>query len=279
MAEQILARGDADMVSMARPLLADPEWVNKARSGKADRINTCIACNQACLDHVFENRHATCLVNPRACNETELVISPSAKRKALSPSSVPARPGWPPRRPWPNAAMQSPCSTRPSDIGGQFNMAKRIPGKEEFHETLRYFGNRIADTGVELRLGTRATADVLAAGRLRRGRSSRPASRRAPCAFPAAIDPRVLSYLDVLRDNKPVGKRVAIIGAGGIGFDVGEFLVEDAPSPTTDVNAGPPNGASTSALNIAADSSRRNPKSPNARSGCCKEPKAGSVRA
>ncbi|HMM67715.1 MAG TPA: NADPH-dependent 2,4-dienoyl-CoA reductase [Dokdonella sp.] len=232
-AEQILARGDADMVSMARPLLADPEWVNKARNQKADRINTCIACNQACLDHVFENRHATCLVNPRACNETELLIKPAAERKRYAvvgagPAGLAAAT---------TLAERGHAVTlfdQASEIGGQFNMAKRIPGKEEFHETLRYFGNRIGDTGVELRLGTAAAAAALSAAGFDAVVVATGVRPRA-LHTPGFDDPRVLSYLDVLRDNRPVGKRVAIIGAGGIGFDVGEFLVENAPSPTTDI--------------------------------------------
>ena len=232
-AEQVLASGAADMVSMARPLLADPEWVNKARAERSDRINTCIACNQACLDHVFENRMATCLVNPRACNETELRIKPAAQRKHYA--VVGAGPA--------GLAAATTLAERghavtlfdvANEIGGQFNMAKRIPGKEEFHETLRYFGHRIADTGVELRLGVMASAEQLQrdgfdAVVVATGVSPRRVN------FPGSNDPRVLSYLDVLRDNKPVGARVAIIGAGGIGFDVAEFLVEHAPSPTTDV--------------------------------------------
>ena len=232
-AEQVLASGAADMVSMARPLLADPEWVNKARAERSDRINTCIACNQACLDHVFENRMATCLVNPRACNETELRIKPAAQRKHYA--VVGAGPA--------GLAAATTLAERghavtlfdvANEIGGQFNMAKRIPGKEEFHETLRYFGHRIADTGVELRLGVMASAEQLQrdgfdAVVVATGVSPRRGN------FPGSNDPRVLSYLDVLRDNKPVGARVAIIGAGGIGFDVAEFLVEHAPSPTTDV--------------------------------------------
>ena len=232
-AEQVLASGAADMVSMARPLLADPEWVNKARAQRSEHINTCIACNQACLDHVFENRMATCLVNPRACNETELRIKPAAQRKHYA--VVGAGPA--------GLAAATTLAERghavtlfdvANEIGGQFNMAKRIPGKEEFHETLRYFGHRIADTGVELRLGVMASAEQLQrdgfdAVVVATGVSPRRVN------FPGSNDPRVLSYLDVLRDNKPVGARVAIIGAGGIGFDVAEFLVEHAPSPTTDV--------------------------------------------
>jgi 2,4-dienoyl-CoA reductase (NADPH2) len=233
-AEQVLARGDADMVSMARPLLADPDWVNKARSGKADRINTCIACNQACLDHVFENRHATCLVNPRACNETELLIgrSPKPGRYAVvgaGPAGMAAAT---------TLAERGHAVTlydQAGEIGGQFNMAKRIPGKEEFHETLRYFGNRIADTGVVLQLGTRVTPTDLCNEDFDAVIVATGVTPRA-LHIPGSDHPSVLSYLDVLRDHKPVGKRVAIIGAGGIGFDVGEYLVEDAPSPTTDVN-------------------------------------------
>ena len=232
-AEQVLASGAADMVSMARPLLADPEWVNKARAERSDRINTCIACNQACLDHVFENRMATCLVNPRACNETELRIKPAAQRKhyavvGAGPAGLAAATTLAERG---HAVTLFDAA---NEIGGQFNMAKRIPGKEEFHETLRYFGHRIADTGVELRLGVMASAEQLQrdgfdAVVVATGVSPRRVN------FPGSNDPRVLSYLDVLRDNKPVGARVAIIGAGGIGFDVAEFLVEHAPSPTTDV--------------------------------------------
>ena len=232
-AEQVLASGAADMVSMARPLLADPEWVNKARAQRSEHINTCIACNQACLDHVFENRMATCLVNPRACNETELRIKPAAQRKHYA--VVGAGPA--------GLAAATTLAERghavtlfdvANEIGGQFNMAKRIPGKEEFHETLRYFGHRIADAGVELHLGVMASAEQLQrdgfdAVVVATGVSPRRVN------FPGSNDPRVLSYLDVLRDNKPVGARVAIIGAGGIGFDVAEFLVEHAPSPTTDV--------------------------------------------
>ena len=230
-AERILAEGDADMVSMARPLLADPDWAIKARTGRTDRINTCIACNQACLDHVFQNKRASCLVNPRACHETELVIAPATRRKRIA--VVGAGP-----------AGMSCASTlaerghdvtlidRAGDIGGQFNYAKRIPGKEEFHETLRYFRHRLADAGVTLKLHTEADANAL------RGYDDIViATGITPrkVTFPGSDDPRVLSYLDVLAHDRPIGHRVAIIGAGGIGFDVAEFLVEHAPSPTTDV--------------------------------------------
>jgi 2,4-dienoyl-CoA reductase (NADPH2) len=232
-AERVLADGDADMVSMARPLLADPEWVNKARSQRTDRINTCIACNQACLDHVFENKHATCLVNPRACKETELVITPATARKRFAvigagPAGLAAAATLGER------GHAVTLFDQASVIGGQFNMAKRIPGKEEFDETLRYFGHRLGDAGVELRLQTRADAASLKDAGYDAVIVATGVTPRA-LHIPGSDSPRVLSYLDVLRENKPVGPRVAIIGAGGIGFDVAEFLVEDAPSPTTDV--------------------------------------------
>ena len=232
-AERILADGEADMVSMARPLLADPAWANKAKAGRSDRINTCIACNQACLDHVFQNRRASCLVNPHACRETELRIEPATLRKRIA--VIGAGPA--------GMACASTLGERghavtlidkAHEIGGQFNYAKQIPGKEEFHETLRYFGHRLRDCGVELQLGRMAdAASVLAGGYdevvIATGITPRVLS------FPGSDDPRVLSYLDVLADHQPVGAKVAIIGAGGIGFDVAEFLVEHAPSASTDV--------------------------------------------
>ncbi|WP_130618716.1 NADPH-dependent 2,4-dienoyl-CoA reductase [Dyella amyloliquefaciens] len=230
-AEQILAGGEADMVSMARPLLADPEWPNKAKAGRSERINTCIACNQACLDHVFKSRRASCLLNPRACHETELRIEPASTRKNIA--VVGAGPA--------GLACATTLAERghavtlfdkAGDIGGQFNYAKRIPGKEEFRETLRYFRHRLDDTGVTLRLGHIADASALAGHDdvvVATGITPRRVS------FPGSDDPRVLSYLDVLAHDKPVGPRVAIIGAGGIGFDVAEFLVEHQPSPTLDV--------------------------------------------
>jgi 2,4-dienoyl-CoA reductase (NADPH2) len=232
-AEQILAGGDADMVSMARPLLADPEWALKAKAGRSDRINTCIACNQACLDHVFKNQRASCLLNPRACHETELRIEPTALRKKIA--VVGAGPA--------GLACASTLAERghavtlidqASEIGGQFNYAKRIPGKEEFHETLRYFRHRLGDAGVAVKLGQAASAATLAAeGHDEVVVATGITPRHVQ--FPGSDDPRVLSYLDVLAHNKTVGPRVAIIGAGGIGFDVAEFLVEHAPSATLDV--------------------------------------------
>jgi NADH:flavin oxidoreductases, Old Yellow Enzyme family len=232
-AERILAGGEADMVSMARPLLADPAWANKAKAGRSARINTCIACNQACLDHVFQNRRASCLVNPQACHETELKIEPASVRKRVA--VIGAGPA--------GMACASTLGERghavtlidqASEIGGQFNYAKQIPGKEEFHETLRYYRHRLMDTGVDVQLGQVADAASLHAGGydevvIATGITPRQVN------FPGSGDPRVLSYLDVLARHRPVGARVAIIGAGGIGFDVAEFLVEHAPSPTTDV--------------------------------------------
>ena len=229
-AEAVLAGGGADLVSMARPLLADPQWVAKASQGRAQAINTCIACNQACLDHVFENRRASCLVNPRACAETELVIAPSTSRKRIA--VVGAGPA--------GLACATTAAERghavtlfdaADEIGGQFNLAKRIPGKEEFHETLRYFRYRLDETGVQLRLSTQADAPVLAGFDvvvLATGVTPRRVS------FPGADHPKVVGYLDVLSGRVHCGPRVALVGAGGIGFDVAEFLAHDGPSPSLD---------------------------------------------
>jgi 2,4-dienoyl-CoA reductase (NADPH2) len=232
-AERILAGGEADMVSMARPLLADPAWVNKAKAGRRERINTCIACNQACLDHVFQNKRASCLVNPLACHETELRIEPAVTRKRIAVIGA-------------GPAGMACASTlgerghavtlidRASEIGGQFNYAKQIPGKEEFHETLRYFRYQLKDSGVEVRLGQTADLASLQAGGYDEVVIATGITPRR-VHFTGSDDPRVLGYLDVLAKHQPVGTRVAIIGAGGIGFDMAEFLVERAPSPTTDV--------------------------------------------
>ena len=229
-AERVLADGQADMVSLARPLLADPQWPAKARAGRPETINTCIACNQACLDHIFVNKRASCLVNPRAAHETELVYRPTtAPRRVAVVGAGPA-----------GLACATVAAERghhvtlfdaASEIGGQFNVAKRIPGKEEFHETLRYFRHRLADTGVELRLGVRADAPMLASFDdvvVATGISPRKVD------FPGADHPMVVSYLDVLQGRVRAADKVAIIGAGGIGFDVGEFLVQDGPSPSLD---------------------------------------------
>ncbi|MBW8369241.1 MAG: FAD-dependent oxidoreductase, partial [Arenimonas sp.] len=231
-AEQILASGQADMVSMARPLLADPQWVNKARTGRRDEINTCIACNQACLDHVFVGKKASCLVNPRACVETELNYTRTQAPKRIA--VVGAGPA--------GLACATVAAERghhvtlidgSTQIGGQFNLAKQIPGKEEFHETIRYFGKQLAITGVEQRLGTRVDAAALLAGGydeivLATGIVPRKVD------FPGSGHAKVVSYLDVLTGKVVPGRRVAIIGAGGIGFDVAEYLAHEGPSSTTD---------------------------------------------
>jgi len=232
-AEGILASGGADMVSMARPLLADAFFVQKASEGRADEINTCIACNQACLDHIFKNQLTSCLVNPRACHETELVYKPTPRKRrfavvgagpaGLTAATVLAERGH-----------EVHLFEAASQIGGQLNMARQVPGKEEFHEMLRYFRKRVETTGVELHLDTHASAThlqgfdevIVATG----------VSPRDP-RIPGQDHPKVLSYIDVLRHKKPVGQRVAIIGAGGIGFDVAEYLVSDGHSPTLDLAA------------------------------------------
>ncbi|WP_321926212.1 NADPH-dependent 2,4-dienoyl-CoA reductase [Paraburkholderia guartelaensis] len=232
LAEQLLADGACDMVSMARPFLADAEFVRKAREDRADEINTCIGCNQACLDHTFAGKVTSCLVNPRACHETEIVIRPAAQPKRVAivgagPAGLACAVTAASRG---HAVTLFEAST---EIGGQFNIAKKVPGKEEFNETLRYFRRQIELTGVELRLGTRASAEalmqegfdevVVATGVL-------PRALRIEGAHHA----KVLGYLDVLRDGKPVGSDVAIVGAGGIGFDVAEYLVHEGESASLD---------------------------------------------
>lgn len=229
-AEQILAAGRADMVSMARPFLADPDFVAKASEGRADAINTCIGCNQACLDHIFSGKVTSCLVNPRACHETELVLSPTRTRKRVA--VVGAGPA--------GLACAVTAAERghevtlfdaAEEIGGQLDVARRVPGKEEFNETLRYFRTRLAEEKVELRLGTPVGAGelddfdevVLATG----------VTPRTP-VIPGVDHPSVVSYLDVLRHGAPVGDRVALVGAGGIGFDVAEFLTDGGDAASLD---------------------------------------------
>ena len=219
-ADDILARGDADMVSMARPFLADAELLSKAQSGRADEINTCIGCNQACLDQIFVGKVTSCLVNPRACHETQMPIVPAEHKKSLA--VVGAGPA--------GLAFAINAAARGHDvtlfdalaeIGGQFNIAKQIPGKEEFYETLRYYRRMIEVTGVTLKLNRFVTADdlqpfdeaILACG----------IEPRKP-SIEGIDHPKVLTYLEVLRDKTPVGKRVAIIGCGGIGFDTAMYL-------------------------------------------------------
>jgi 2,4-dienoyl-CoA reductase (NADPH2) len=231
-AEALLAQGACDLVSMARPLLADAEFVNKAASGRSDQINVCIACNQACLDHTFTRQRATCLVNPRACYETEIVARPVARAKHLAvvgagPAGLAFAVEAQKRGHVVTLFEQAPT------IGGQFNMAKRIPGKEEFHETLRYYARQLELTGVELRLGTRAEATMLVDGAFDEIVLATGVAPRVP-AIEGLGHPKVLSYVDVLSRGARVGGRVAIIGAGGIGFDVAEFLAYEGHSPTLD---------------------------------------------
>eukprot|EP01064_Diplonema_japonicum_P023146 TRINITY_DN33600_c0_g1_i1.p1 TRINITY_DN33600_c0_g1~~TRINITY_DN33600_c0_g1_i1.p1 ORF type:complete len:687 (+),score=192.00 TRINITY_DN33600_c0_g1_i1:46-2106(+) len=233
MAEQIIESGEADMISMARPLLADSHFVSKAAAGKPEEINTCIGCNQACLDHTFSMKRATCLVNPYACYEEELVKTPAATPKKIA--IVGAGPA--------GCSAALTCAERGHDvtlfdadgkIGGQFNIAASIPGKEEFHETIRYFSVALKKEGVKLMMNTRIESPdqlaeydeiVVATGVLPR-----------VVKFDGHDHPKVLSYLDVLKHGKPVGERVAVIGAGGIGFDVSEFLTHGKKSPSLDVD-------------------------------------------
>lgn len=223
-AEDILARGEADLVCMARPFLADAEFVNKAAAGKADEINTCIACNQACLDHVFQKKRASCLVNPRACYETELNFEAASKPKKIA--VVGAGPAGMAFSVY--AAQRGHQVTlfdKETQIGGQFNYAKQIPGKEEFHQTIRYFDRMLSLHAVKRELGQLQSVDSLASAGFDE-------IVLATGIVPRDLDltgfshPKVLSYLDVLRDHKAVGEKVAIIGAGGIGFDVAEYLTE-----------------------------------------------------
>jgi len=232
-AERILANGDADMVSMARPFLADPELVNKAEQGREDEINTCIGCNQACLDHIFSRKVASCLVNPRACNETELNYTPTSKVKKIA--VVGAGPA--------GMAASTTLASRghkvtlfeaASEIGGQFNIAKQVPGKEEFYETIRYFGKQIELTGVELILNTKADLEILKAfDEVILATGIKP---RTP-KIDGIEHPKVLNYIDVLKNKKEVGKKVAIIGAGGIGFDVAEYITHDGEATSQNLSA------------------------------------------
>jgi len=230
LAEQLLADGYADMVSMARPMLADPDFVAKAAADRSDAINTCIGCNQACLDHTFSGKITSCLVNPRACHETELVLAPTRLRKRVA--VVGAGPA--------GLACAVSAAERghevtlfdaASEIGGQLNVARQVPGKQEFDETLRYFRTRLDEHAVAVRLNTRVTSGdladydevVVATG----------VTPRTP-DIPGVDHPSVVGYLDVLRDRVPVGDRVAILGAGGIGFDVAEFLTDGGDKASED---------------------------------------------
>jgi len=234
-AEEVLSNGEADMVSMARPFLADPDFVNKAAEGRADEINTCIGCNQACLDHIFEGKMTSCLVNPRACHETQLNISTSSDPKNIAvvgagPAGLAA------------AITAAQCGhtvtlfDSEAEIGGQFNIAKRVPGKEEFYETIRYFKRQVELTGVSLRLNTRVNSTFLNDGDFDEVIIATGIVPRTP-PIDGIDHPMVMTYLDVLKSKKAVGQKVAVIGAGGIGFDVSEYLVHSGESTSQNIPA------------------------------------------
>ncbi len=233
-ANDIIARGDSDMISMARPFLADADFVNKAAAGKPELINTCIGCNQACLDHTFSGKRSTCLVNPRACYETELNYSPATSVKRIA--VVGAGPaGLSAATVLADRGHQVDLIEMSDRIGGQFNIAKKIPGKEEFNETLRYFEHKIRETGVNLILDTKIDAKQLVEDGydeviLATGITPRELS------IEGALHPKVLSYIDVVTHKAPVGNKVAIIGAGGIGFDIAELLTHQGQSPSLDID-------------------------------------------
>ncbi|WP_299951831.1 NADPH-dependent 2,4-dienoyl-CoA reductase [uncultured Ruegeria sp.] len=230
-AEEVLSTGCADMVSMARPMLADADFVNKAIAGEGAKIAPCIACNQACLDHTFSGKLTSCLVNPRACHETELVIGKADEvKKVAVVGAGPA--GLSTAMTAAQRGHEVTLFDRADEVGGQLNMAKQVPGKEEFWGLVDWYRTMVADLGVRLQLGHDVTADdlrdfdevVIATGVIPRDPQ-----------IPGQDRDNVLSYIDVLRGKAPVGKSVAVIGAGGIGFDVSEFLLEDGHSPTTDL--------------------------------------------
>lgn len=229
MAEYVLASGDADMISMARPMLADSEFVLKAEQGRSDEINTCIGCNQACLDHIFSMKIATCLVNPRACYETELIFKETNVAKNIAVIGAgPAGLSFAVYAA--NRGHQVTVFEAAAQIGGQFNIAKTIPGKEEFYETLRYLKRQIElEPRIKLQLNHKASLEELAQSNFDDIVVATGVTPRQ-LEIPGIDHAKVLSYLDVLKERKPVGQRVAIIGAGGIGFDTAEFLSHEGES-------------------------------------------------
>ncbi len=233
-AEEVLARGDADLVSMARPMLADPDLVKKALEGREDEINTCIACNQACLDHTFTGQMVSCLVNPRACRETELNYTPAAKVKRLAVVGA-----GPAGLAYATVAAQRGHKVTIYDagaeIGGQFNLAKRIPGKEEFFETLRYYNRMIEVLGITLKLNTRVDADYLKGAGYDEVIVATGIEPRKP-DLEGINHPKAVSYIDVIQGRREVGRTVAIMGAGGIGFDVAELITHAGTSAAVDIN-------------------------------------------
>jgi 2,4-dienoyl-CoA reductase (NADPH2) len=232
-AEEVLARGDADMVSMARPFLADAEFVNKAQQGRSDEINTCIGCNQACLDHIFVGKTTSCLVNPRACHETTLIIEKTSK--PLSIAVVGAGPaGLAAAVTAAQRGHQVTLFDQADEIGGQFNIAKKVPGKEEFYETIRYFSRQLEINNVTLKLGQKVTSNQLNSADFDHVLLATGIVPRTP-AIEGIDHPKVMSYLDLLKHGKQAGERVAVIGAGGIGFDVCESLIHDGPSSSQSI--------------------------------------------
>ncbi len=224
-AEEILAKGEADMVSMARPMLADSNFVVKAMANRSNEINTCIGCNQACLDHVFVSKVASCLVNPRACHETELIYTKTTNTKNIA--VVGAGPaGLSTAVTLAKRGHRVTLFDKENSIGGQFNIAKQIPGKEEFYETLRYYQTKIEKYGISLKLGHEVTSDELVAEKFDEIVIATGITPRTP-KIDGINHPKVLSYIDVIKHKKPVGDKVAIIGAGGIGFDVAEYLLHN----------------------------------------------------